>query len=78
MDALTIIFIAIQLLCAVALIAIVTLQSGKNSGLSGVIGGNSDTYLGKAKAKTIDAKLTSATKWVAGAFVLLTFILNLL
>lgn len=78
MDTLSYIFIAIQVLCAIALVAIITIQSGKNSGLSGVIGGNAETFLGKAKAKTLDAKLASATKWVAGAFVLLTFVLNLL
>ena len=78
MTVLTYIVIAIQMLCAVALIAIVTMQSGKNSGLSSVVGGGSDTFLGKGKSKTMDAKLASMTKWIAGVFVLLTFILNLL
>ena len=78
MTVLTYIVIAIQMLCAVALIAIVTMQSGKNSGLSSVVGGGSDTFLGKGKSKTMDAKLASMTKWIAGAFVLLTFLLNLL
>ena len=78
MTVITYIVIAIQMLCAVALIAIVTMQSGKNSGLSSVVGGGSDTFLGKGKSKTMDAKLAALTKWIAGAFVLLTFILNLL
>ena len=55
-----------------------TIQSGKSAGLSGVIAGGSETFLGKGKSKTLDAKLASATKWIAGAFVLLTFVLNLL
>lgn len=78
MSTLTYVVMAIQLICAVALIAIVTVQSGKSAGLSGAIGGGSETFLGKGKSKTLDAKLASATKWVAGVFVLLTFILNLL
>ncbi len=78
MSTLTYIVMAIQLLCAIALIAIITIQSGKSAGLAGAIGGGSETFLGKGKSKTLDAKLASATKWVAGVFVLLTFILNLL
>ena len=78
MGAVTIIVMIIQMLCAVGLIAIITMQSGKNSGLSSVVGGGSETFLGKGKAKGWDAKLAAVTKWIAGAFVLLTFILNLL
>lgn len=72
------VIMGIQVLCAVVLIAVITIQSGKNAGLAGVIGGGSDTFLGKGKAKTLDAKLASATKWIAGVFVLLTFVLNLI
>lgn len=72
------IVIALQVLCALALIIVVTVQSGKSAGLSGAISGNSDTFLGKGKSKNLDAKLASATKWIAGVFVLLTFVLTLL
>lgn len=68
----------LQLLCGLAITAAVLIQSGKSAGLSGAIGGGSETFLGKGKSKTLDAKLASATKWIAGVFVLLTFILNLL
>lgn len=68
----------IQLLCCLFLITIIMLQSGKNSGLSGAIGGGSDSYSFKAKSKTWDAKLARWTKWVALAFVLLTFALDLI
>ena len=78
MSTLTYVIMAIQVLCAVALIAVITIQSGKSAGLSGAIGGGSETFLGKGKSKTLDAKLASATKWNAGVFVLLTFVLNLL
>jgi hypothetical protein len=39
--------------------------------------GGADTFLSKGKAKTIDAKLARMTAWVAFAFVVLTFVLNL-
>ncbi len=68
----------VQLICGIALIAIVLLQTGKSSGLSGAIGGSSESYSFKAKAKTLDAKLAKWTKWVALAFVLLTFVLYLI
>ena len=57
---------------------IVVLQSGKSSGLSGALSGSTDTYLSKNKAKSRDARLTLATKWVAGVFVILTIVLNLI
>ena len=78
MTTLTYVIMAIQVLCAIGLIAIITIQSGKSAGLSSAIGGGSETFLGKGKSKTLDAKLASATKWIAGVFVLLTFVLNLL
>ena len=68
----------IQMLCGLFLIVIIMLQSGKSSGLSGAIGGSSDSYSFKAKSKTWDAKFARWTKWVALAFVLLTFVLVLL
>ena len=68
----------LQLLCGLAIILIVLLQSGKNAGLSGAIAGAADTFLSKNKASTLDARLAKATKWVAAVFVVLTFVLNLI
>lgn len=71
------IFVTIlQLLTALVLIAVVLFQSGKSRGLSGAIGGIADSYMSKGKARSIDAKLAKATKWIAGAFVVLTLVLN--
>ncbi len=67
-----------QVLCAIAVIVIVMLQSGKSAGLSGAIAGGADTFMSTGKAKTIDATLAKATKWVALAFVVLTLILNII
>lgn len=78
MEALRVIFTVIQLIAALVLILVVTLQSGKNAGLGSAFGGNSDSFLAKNKAVTLDAKLARLTKWVAVAFVVLTLVLNIL
>ena len=67
-----------QIVIAVSLIAIVLLQSGKRSGLSGAIAGVADTFMSKNKARTWDARLAKATKWVAIIFILLTLVLMLM
>ena len=77
MEILKLIFLIIQLLISVALICIIILQSGKNSGLSAFTGQN-ETYLAKNKAKSRDARLALATKWFAGSFLILTVVLNLI
>jgi len=71
------IFVGIHLLLCLMLICIIVLQSGKNSGLSAFTGAN-ESYLAKNKAKSRDARLALATKWVAGSFVVLTVVLNLM
>lgn len=77
METLHLIFTIIQVILAVALVVIVTMQSGKNSGLSSAITGGSDSFMSKNKGKSLDAKLARATKWIGGVFVLLTLALNL-
>ena len=66
----------VQVVFALLFVLVVTMQSGKNSGL-GAITGNSDTFMAKNQGATLDAKLAKATKWFAAAFVLLTLVLNL-
>ena len=70
--------LVVHLVICVAIIAIVVLQSGKTSGLSGALSGSSDTFLSKNKSKSLDARLARATKWFAGVFVILTIVLNLI
>jgi preprotein translocase subunit SecG len=77
MEVLHIILTVIQVILAVALIAIVTLQSGKSSGLSSAVSGASESFFSKNKNGSLDATLAKLTKWVALAFVVLTFALNL-
>ena len=77
MDILKYILMGMQILAAVALVLIITLQSGKENGL-GALAGNSDSYMGKNKGNTKDAKLARINKWIAAAFVLLTLFVSLL
>lgn len=71
--ALSIIF---AIIC-VLLILVVIFQSGKNAGLSGAIGGGADTFLSKNKAKSMDARLAKATKWIAIAFMVLALVMTI-
>ena len=68
----------VMVLLALFLIAVVLLQSGKTAGLSGAIAGGADTFLSKNKAKTWDAKLAKATKWVAILFLVISLALALM
>ena len=75
---LNLILTIIQVICGLAVIAVVMLQSGKSAGLSGAIAGGADTFLSKNKAKSVDAKLAKMTKWVAIGFMVITFIICLI
>lgn len=68
----------LQLLCGLGIILIVLFQSGKSAGLSGAIGGVADSFLAKNKARTLDAKLARATKWIGAVFLVLTLVLLIL
>ena len=72
------VLIVIQVLISVGMSAIILLQSGKESGLSGALTGSNETYMGKGGSSTLDKKLASATKWVALAWIALTLLISLL
>ncbi len=71
------IMIIAQVVVSVVLIAIVMMQSGKESGLSGALSGSSDTYMSKS-GSSLDKKLATATKWVALLWGALTLALCLM
>ena len=75
MGALKLIITILQLFCGLAIILAVLIQSGKSAGLSGAIGGVADSFLAKGQARTVDAKLARATKWIGAAFLVLTLVL---
>ena len=68
----------LQLLFGLAVIHAVLFQSVKIAALYGAIGGVADTFMSKGKAKTFDAKLAKATKWIGAVFIVLTLILNIM
>ena len=72
------ILIVLECLASIALIAVVLFQSGKESGLSGALSGNTDTYLGKNQLASLDKKLASATKWIALVWGGLTLTLSII
>ena len=73
-----IVLTVVEVLLSIALILVVLLQSGKEAGLSGALSGSNDNYLSKSKKKNLDQALSSATKWIALAWVVLTLILSLI
>ena len=77
MEVLKTILLVFQLISCAVLTVIILLQSSKSDGMSALTGGT-DTFLGRSKAATLDAKLERLTKWVAAAFVLLTLFVALL
>ena len=78
MEVLKVILIVLEVIASVALIAVVLLQSGKESGLSGAIAGNNDSYMNKSKMGGLDKMLAKATKWIALAWIVMTLILSLI
>ncbi len=73
-----IILSVVLVLVAIVLILVILLQSGKSDGMSGALTGAAETFFGKNKGRSLEAKLARATAWGAGIFVLLTFILAIL
>ena len=66
MEVLKIILTILEVIASVALVTVILLQSGKESGL-GAISGNNDSYLSKSKRGSLDKVMASATKWIAVA-----------
>ena len=77
MEILNTILSIVQVVLAVGVIVLILLQQSKRAGLSGAIGGGSETFFGKNKAGSLDAKLNRFT--VIGTIVLcvLTLVLNI-
>lgn len=64
----------ILLAASIFLIIVVLLQESKSAGLSGAISGGADTFFGKNKGRTIEAKLEKMTKYVAILFFVLAVV----
>ncbi len=63
-------FGAVLIIASIIIVAVVLLQEGRSQNLSGAIAGGAETFLGKSKGRTIEAKLEKLTKWlIIGFFV---------
>lgn len=76
MDTLRIILTAIFALDCILLVILVLKQEGKSAGL-GAISGSTDTYWGKNKGRSKEAKLARATVILAVLFIVLAAVLNI-
>ena len=77
MEVVKIVLTVLECVASIVLIAAVLMQSGKESGLSGALSGNTDTYLSKNQNAGLDKMLASSTKWIALVWLLLTLSLSL-
>ena len=63
----------VLIISALFLIVTVLLQSSDESGIS-ALGGQSNSYFSKAKAKTFEARLALGTKIAAAVFVVMAIL----
>lgn len=68
----------ISILVALVIIVLVLLQESKQQGLSGAIAGAADSFFGKNKGRTMEAKLAKYTKIFAALFFVLALVSSLL
>lgn len=71
MSALQIVLGVLFIIISVFLIVIVLMQQSRQANLSGAIQGGADSFLGKNKARGIDARLARITKYFGIAFFVL-------
>ncbi len=63
---------AVLILISLVMIVIVLMQQSRSAGLSGAIAGGAETFFGKHKGRTIEAKLAKGTKVLGALFFILT------
>ena len=78
MGALKVIATILLVLFELFLIIVVLLQSGKSAGLSASIGGGTETFFGKNKARSYEGRLQRLTTISAIGFILLSIFLAIL
>ena len=69
---------AVVILVSLAIIGAVLLRQGHRSGINGAISGGADTFLSKNKARTADAKIARATKYIAILFFVLALVVHVI
>ena len=66
------------IIVSVIIVVLVALQESKQQGLSGAISGAADTFFGKNKGRTMEAKLSFLTKIFGVIFFVLALVSALL
>lgn len=61
----------VLIIVSVVIVAVILLQEGRRSGISGAIAGGADTFFSKNKARSVDAKLGRWTKYIGIFFGIL-------
>lgn len=77
MTTLKYVIVGIQIVLSLILVVVVLFQHGSQRGLSGSIAGGAETFFGKNKGRTIDAKLKKWTAIVAVLFLVSSISLNI-
>ncbi len=62
------VFGVVLIIASIIITVVVLMQEGRSQNLSGAIAGGADAFLGKSKARTVEAKLEKLTKWFIVAF----------
>jgi preprotein translocase subunit SecG len=68
-----IVFGVVLIVLSIAITALVLLQEGNSQGLSGTIAGGAETFFGKNKGRTMEAKLVKLTKIIGIGFFVIAF-----
>ena len=68
----------VHVILGIILTVSVLMQSGKQAGLSGSIGGGAETFFGKNKSRTLDAMFARITTVVAILFLVTSIVLSLI
>ena len=76
MSGLIIATLVVQIILSLILVVVVLFQSGNQTGLSGSIAGGAETFFGKNKGRTLDAKLKKWTSVVAVLFLVTSIALS--
>lgn len=64
----------VLIIASILMVIIVLMQQSRQAGLSGAIAGGSDSFFGKNKGRTVDAKLAKITKILSVFFFIFTLL----
>ena len=78
MSAFQIIIGSLVIVSSLIIIVVVLMQQSREAGLSGAISGAADTFFGKNKGRTIEAKLEKFTKYFGIFFFVLVLAATIL